>query len=741
MRSLFLIIILSFLGTYIVEAQNENNFWYFGNNAGVDFNSGIPAAVTDGQLNTLEGCATVSDYAGNLLFYTDGVNVWNRMHNIMANGDSLMGDSTSTQSALIVKKPFADSVYYIFTAADSGNIQGLRYSVVDLTLNGGLGDVTTEKNIPIFISSCEKITAIRHYNGSDYWIVAHHYGTNSFYSYLLNSSGLSASPSISNVGSSLNNPKGYLKGSRSGKRIASANYKRRNLEVFDFDNETGLISNLIRISNLDSNYVYCVEFSPNSELIYVSHHNTSSYISQFNLLAGSSLDINNSRVQIDSTGGVGGALQIGNDDKIYYAKDGEEYLSVINKPDEKGVLCDYSATEVHLAGKTSKLGLPPFVIYDSFFYPKNLCLSDTTQFHLFVATSVDSVKWDFGDPPSGTLNYSTLKNPTHYYSSLGSYNVSVIIYRKFQTDTLKQTVEIHPYPEVFIGNDTLLCPGDVINLNATSPNASYLWNNGTTSPYLNVYNEGTYTVKVEAKGCLSTDSINIRYKYPKFDLGEDILFCHGETHLLDLNIPDVSYTWQDGSRNPSYLVTQEGKYWVTVKLDECINSDTVRIAYNPIPKTNFGGDTIVCKGQSILLNVIANNSKFLWQDNSTENSFFISERGKYWVYVSDTNCLYLYEVNVELEQCEIEMPNVFTPNNDGLNESFRPLEISPETQGTLKIFNRYGKKIFETENLLQGWSGTCNGKPCSEGTYFWVLNFQTSTYGELKRDGFVTLLK
>lgn len=741
MERLFLIVILSVLWTNSLKAQKENNFWYFGSNAGIDFNSGMPVALIDGELNTEEGCATVSDYAGNLLFYTDGVKVWNRLHNMMANGDSLMGDSTSTQSALIVKKPLADSVYYIFTTADSGNFNGLRYTIVDLTLNSGFGDVTTSKNIPLSTPVCEKVTAIRHSNGIDYWIIAHHLGTNSYYSYLLNSSGLSTNIAISNIGASLNNPKGYLKGSPNGSRIASANWERRNVEIFNFDNKTGLLSNSISLNNFDSNYVYGLEFSPNNNLLYVSHQMTDSYISQFNLLAGSPADIDSSRVQIDSTGGGGGALQLGPDDKIYYAKNGEEYLSVINEPNLQGALCDYTENEVYLEGKISNFGLPPFVIYESFFSPQNLCLGDITQFSLHVSTSEDSVKWNFGDPSSGILNYSTIKNPTHYYSSLGSYNVSVIIYREHQIDTLFQTIEIHPYPVASIGDDTLLCPGDVITLNATSPNASYLWHNGATSSFFNAYTEGTYWVEVKANQCISTDSIEIKYKYPEFDLGEDLLFCHGENYLLDLNIPDVSYTWQDGSRNPSYLVTKKGKYWVTVQLDECINSDTVSIDYNPIPKANFGADTIICKGESILLDVVANNSTFLWQDNSTDNSFFLSEKGNYWVYVSDTNCLYLYKVNVELEQCEIEMPNVFTPNNDGINERFIPIEILDNTQGSLMIFNRFGQKVFETDNFDKGWNGKCHGKNCTEGTYFWVLNFQTFTYGKLTRKGFVTLLR
>ncbi|MDQ3191834.1 MAG: gliding motility-associated C-terminal domain-containing protein [Bacteroidota bacterium] len=730
------VFIICFFCLFSLKAQKENNYWYFGNNAGLDFNNGTPVALTDGELITNEGCATVSDYAGNLLFYTDGVNVWDRLHTRMLNGDSLMGDSSSTQSALIVKKPRADSIYYIFTtAADSG----LRYSIVDLTLNAGLGDVTADKNILVFTPSCEKLTAIRNFNGIDYWIIAHHKGTNSFYSYMLNSTGLSSNVVITNIGSSINNPKGYLKGSPDGSKIVNVNRGQGWLELFDFSNQTGLLSSLITIDNFSSDSLYGVEFSPNNNFLYVSQELPYSYIYQYDLFSGS--DINSTRVQIDSIGEGGGALQLGTDNKIYYARKGEEYLGVINEPNQQGIGCDYVENQTYLNGEISMLGLPPFVIYENFFSPHNLCLGDTTQFRLFVTTTPDSVKWDFGDPSSGIFNYSTLINPSHYYSNLGSYDITVIIYRAGQVDTLKQTIEINPYPVVSIGNDTLLCPGDIIILDATTPNASYAWNNGTNSAFYNVASQGTYWVEVEVNGCVTTDSIVIKDKFKKFSLGPDIYFCYDETHLIDLNIPEVSYTWQDGSSDSYFHITEKGKYWVTVKLDECINSDTLLVGYNTTPKKNFNNDTIICKGKSILLNVKADNSTFLWQDYSTHDFFEIKEEGAYWIYVADEKCDYLYKINVELEQCEIEMPNVFTPNNDGLNERFIPFEIEEKTQGALFIYNRFGKKVFETENLGMGWDGKFNGKECTEGTYFWILNFNTITYGELSIRGFVTLLR
>ena len=133
------------------NSQGEYNNWYFGNHAGVTFNSGSPVAVTNGALETTEGCSTISDATGNLLFHTDGMEVFDRNHNLMPNGAGLLGHSSSTQSGVIVPQPNSSNIYYVFTVDElqSNSSAPLCYSIVDMTLNGGMGDVTTSKNIQL----------------------------------------------------------------------------------------------------------------------------------------------------------------------------------------------------------------------------------------------------------------------------------------------------------------------------------------------------------------------------------------------------------------------------------------------------------------------------------------------------------------------------------------------------------------------------------------------------------------
>ena len=161
------ILFFFFLFTSFVYSQGEANIWYFGQNAGLDFNSGAPVALTNGQLDTLEGCATISNNSGQLLFYTDGITVWDRNHAIMPNGTGLFGHPSSSHAATIVPLPGSASLFYVFTLDAFVGPNGFCYSIVDMSLNGGNGAVTT-KNIQIYTPSNEKLCIVKHANNSDY---------------------------------------------------------------------------------------------------------------------------------------------------------------------------------------------------------------------------------------------------------------------------------------------------------------------------------------------------------------------------------------------------------------------------------------------------------------------------------------------------------------------------------------------------------------------------------------------
>lgn len=199
MKSLLTIsFLLIFLGSY---AQKEANNWYFGVTAGISFNSGTPIPLLNSSMNHNYGCATISDFDGNLLFYTNGMTVWNKNHQPMPNG-ILQEASIGYENCVIVPFPDNPDKYYIFTvgSCDSWNQNciGLQYSIVDMNLYNG-GDIDPlYKNISLLQSSLsiEKVTAIRHANKKDFWIIVRNLSEpdNEFHAYLITKNGVNTTP-------------------------------------------------------------------------------------------------------------------------------------------------------------------------------------------------------------------------------------------------------------------------------------------------------------------------------------------------------------------------------------------------------------------------------------------------------------------------------------------------------------------------------------------------------------------
>lgn len=430
--------------SFSVDAQLEASIWYFGDYAGLDFRSGTPVPLTDGALRTNEGCSTISDAAGNLKFYTDGSTVWNRDHEIMPNGEFLLGSSTSTQSGLIVPHPGNQDLYYVFTVAAALN-GGLNYSVVDMSLDGGLGAVTT-KNVNLVGLTPEKVTAVLHANGRDIWVVTHEWGNDAFLSFLVTPAGLNTNPVVSNVGLVLDFPgtigqyrnksHGYLKASPNGKKMAICHLDE-NVELLDFDNATGRLSNAVSLFSRSRLY-YGAEFSPNGKLLYIT---VGGIIYQFQTDV---LDVPASIILIDNSWTSSSGMQLAIDGKIYVTTFGERNLSVINNPNQLGTACNFEAEVIDLLGRRSWEGLPPFI--QSYFFisditAQNLCFGDTTEFNIDVSETITSMNWDFGDG-----NTSTLESPTHTYAAPGDYTVSVVVETASETKTETSDITISEVP-------------------------------------------------------------------------------------------------------------------------------------------------------------------------------------------------------------------------------------------------------------------------------------------------------
>src|ERR1700756_37919 len=322
------LIILLLIYVQCSLAQKQTNFWYFGTLAGINFSSGSPVVVTNGALNTAEGCSAISDAAGNLLFYTDGVKVWDKTNTQMPNGSGLLGDPSTTQSALIIPNPGNANLYYIFTLPAEGG-GNFCYSVVDMTLNSGKGDITI-KNTVLKANPTEKLTAVYHCNGHDIWVSMHEWGTNAFYAYLVTNSGV-GTPVVSNVGPVHTDVHGQMKFNTSGTKIACARDTvitatplpgtgKGLLDVFNFNNTTGVVSTPVTL-DLNHQKVYGVEFSPDNSKIYGSYYDVGSVsgVTQFDMNAS---NIQASAVILNTSSNPDiYALQLAPDHKIYVARE------------------------------------------------------------------------------------------------------------------------------------------------------------------------------------------------------------------------------------------------------------------------------------------------------------------------------------------------------------------------------------------------------------------------------------
>lgn len=462
---LFLFSFYSALGNLF--AQNQNNNWFFGNKAAISFINGTPITLSTNKMVSIEGCASISDPStGSLLFYTNGLQVWNANNTIMPNGSGLLAgaNTSATQGTLILAYPGNKNLFYVFTVDETtnGGANGLTYSIVDMNENSGLGDIIPQqKNILIQNNTTERIAVTKNFDETAYWLVIHERNNKCFKSYEVNRSGINKSPVVNNIGSihssipqaNGDGTMGYMKFNHKGNKIAVAIYGSNKVEIFDFDKCSGYLSNPISISTIDN--PYGIEFSPDDTKLYFSLYSSASLkgaVYQLNLLSTNPIP---ELVGISSSSNnqCMGALQLAPDQKIYISINSESWLSSINLPNMAGVSCGFIDKSVllpyaGLSPTTGLLGLPPFIldqINNQIDTPKilvsNLCIGDSTNYYVNTSQQVKDISWSFD---VGNANYvsTTDMKPFIVYPSIGSYNVVAVVNYGCKKDTLTTIVNI-----------------------------------------------------------------------------------------------------------------------------------------------------------------------------------------------------------------------------------------------------------------------------------------------------------
>ena len=624
--------------TNCLRSQKQASVWYFGNKAGINFLSGTAVAdTTQNVMRADKGSAVICDSMGILQFFTNGDKVWDRTFTLMPNATDLNGSQFCTQPCVIVPRPGDPSYYYLFTVdfpspLDSVNYKtkGLCLTLIDMSRRNGLGDAPSEVlNKPILSPVAAKITAVRHRNGNDYWVIVHGYGSDRFYAYKITSADME-DPVISAVGSihegrkllEQNNAIGYLKASPDGSKLAVAIPNKKVIELLDFNNEKGEVTNPRSFSSsVPGINPYGLEFSPDSRMLYATILDIGgvlppprpSYIFQFDLKTGLS-----NPLIIDSIAGIRMlAMQLAVDGRIYISRSNNinhhrDSLDVIYNPNRPGQACNLNSlnnipeSRFYPDGRKSIYSMPNFV--QSFvniptFTWDSVCHGDATQFHITNKANIDSIVWDFGD---GGVSY--VSDPSHVFNNPGVYPVKLAEYFNGAVYIDSMMVTNYRLPVIALADTILLYKGSSVNLHAGGGFIEYLWSNKSTDSIINVSNQGSYWARVKDNNC-------------------------------------------------------------------CVNSDTAFV--------------------------------------------------KVFEYL---------------------IPNAFTPNGDKLNDIFRVNGLYKNINFKMIIYDKWGRLVFESDDIDKGWDGTYGGKYCEPDAFFWIVtvNFKgqdIQTKGDIKFKGTVTLIR
>jgi gliding motility-associated-like protein len=690
-RAIRLIILLVALPV-ILFAQGENKNWHFGQKMGINFNVN-PPQLFESNIRTFEGCSAVSDASGNLLFYTMGCRTWNRNGVEMPNATGLLGNGplfqgvpmgSSAYGVVIVPNPANASQYYVFSGdAQEDATYKLYYSLVDMTLNGGLGDIVPSvKNVLLMNNVYEYLSSTRGGDCKSYWLIARTTNilTREFYAFKIDQNGVSSTPVITTPPQMAIGAQPHTCFAADGVTMASSGLK---LVLSKFNNLTGQVYDFIGIDSVPQGPV---AFSPDASKVYVACNNWG--VKQVNLnLMPNTVAVAAAVINVDSNHNPNGvvnynAVRLGPDGKIYVLKNTVNSgfnisISGINNPNAAGTACNFIPSVFNMPAPW----LPPAAPINSFF----------------------------------TLGTPVVMNP------------------------ISDTVH-HP------AKDTLLCGGTTLLLQSSDEDATiFVWNTGATTATIQANQAGTYWVRASNNCNITTDTFNLKFVDIDIDMGKDTTICSGDAIVLNAYHPDISsYQWNNGTVAGTLTVSQAGTYFVTGSFKNCRVSDTITIGITEPYLHILENDTTICNDRPLVLHTTANPSgSYTWSNGTTDAYTQISEAGTYSVTTQNQCGTYHDSVTITVQNCDCDLfiPNAFSPNGDGRNDVYGIQLACITSSYVMQIYNRYGQRIFHSTSQNGSWDGTFNGQLVDAGTYFYYLKFKTPLGKFIERKGDIIVIR
>jgi gliding motility-associated-like protein len=377
----------------------------------------------------------------------------------------------------------------------------------------------------------------------------------------------------------------------------------------------------------------------------------------------------------------------------------------------------------------------------------NGCNSLTDYFSDQSTGTVGLWNWNFGDPASGAANISQLQNPSHAFSSAGTYTVTLIVSTgnnmcySSATDSVSMIVHVNASGlSLSTIQNNLTCNGScnasasVTVQNGSGP-YSFLWNNGSTSASVSSLCAGTYSVTVtDAGGCTSKETVVIPNPLPfTFQAGGNTTICSGTSATLTA-FGGATYLWSTGETSSAIVVSplSATSYSVTSWLNGCSAELVIPVLLKNI-SVELGTEMNLCGKSEIEFGIEpVNGNLYQWSTGETGNSITVSSPGAYWVTIINSSCKASDTVVVAGDpagESSLFIPNAFTPNHDGLNDHFRAIGSSI-SEFHMMIFNRWGELIFQSDEIQSGWDGTLKNVMVQQDVYVVKMKYKTFCAGD-----------
>ena len=745
-------------------AQNKSfNYWVTGQGSGTNFNVNPPASINFQGANGEDGgCASISDsVTGSVLFFSYGNSIFNRNLTNMPNGTGLNGGESASQPVVIVPSPQRNGKYYVFTTKNYALNNGIYYSVVDMSLDNGNGDVVTnQKNISVLGTPVlEKLTAVMMCNDRDFYVISHERGSDRFIFIPVTSSGVGA-PIFVSAGSvipnNVNASRGVIKVSPDKQRLVCVqNYATNNkVEVFSLNPSATSPTLTNPLSLFTFGGEYGASFSTDNSKLYLStyldttingNNAVKNMLFQYDLTSASPRIGRNVFTTIEnlpfSLPGYFwfGDMNIAPNGKIYLSYGYKSFL--IGLSNINGLAANVGIDSALTTSYTTRAGVPNVLthIYNipltAKFTTNTVCFNFPMSFSNGSFTNYSSSLWNFGDPASGANNVSNSNNPTHTYAVPGKYKVTLTVTNSCGISAnFSDSVEIFRNLPVQLGNDTSICVGNSVVFDSKVNGATYQWYllpNRTTpissSQTISANVSGVYLVNVSNGACNGSDSVQLTVDAlkPTVSFPDTSYFCADSTLFLDATNKGANvngkYAWSNGANSGILSPTIAQKYVVLVSIGACTATDSTVVFQDSLEKISVA-DQSACPGDPVPFRINPNSgiASILWSNGVSGYAAVYSDSGKHNVAIlSKTGCIQR-DTFVLKGKCKpfFKLPNAFTPNDDGYNDTLKMVSFGV-TELQFEIYNRWNQIVFSTTDPKAGWDGTLKNKECEGGRYFW----------------------